>query len=124
MYASNFVALSGLIQSKPEIRTMETGKEVANTKLLISEQFLSEDRNKVEQRTTVLNLAFYRNMVEAARHLDAGDNVTLEGTIRTRTTARKSKKEDGKDIISTITEIVVMKCGYSNEIIPAKDGTA
>ena len=68
---------------------METGKEVANTKLLISEQFLSEDRNKVEQRTTVLNLAFYRNMVEAARHLDAGDNVTLEGTIRTRTTDAK-----------------------------------
>jgi single-stranded DNA-binding protein len=124
MYASNFVALSGLIQNIPEIRTMETGKEVANTKLLISEQFLSEDRNKVEQRTTVLNLAFYRNMVEVARYLDAGDNVTLEGTIRTRTTTRKSKKGDGKDIISTITEIVVMKCGYSKEIIPSKEGTA
>ncbi|WP_457128790.1 single-stranded DNA-binding protein [Mucilaginibacter sp. HD30] len=83
MSGINKVILVGHLGKDPEIRYLEGGVSVASFPLATSETF-NKDGKKVEQ-TEWHNIVLWRSLAEvAAKYLQKGKLVYIEGKLRTR----------------------------------------
>jgi single-strand DNA-binding protein len=99
MSGINKVILVGHLGKDPEIRHLEGGVAVASFPLATSETF-NKDGRKVEQ-TEWHNIVMWRGLADvAAKYLQKGKLVYIEGKIRTRSF------EDREGIKKYTTEIV------------------
>ncbi|WP_461448813.1 single-stranded DNA-binding protein [Mucilaginibacter sp.] len=99
MSGINKVILVGHLGKDPEVRYLEGGVSVTSFPLATSETF-NKDGRKVEQ-TEWHNIVMWRGLADvAAKHLQKGKLVYIEGKLRTRSF------EDKEGIKKYTTEIV------------------
>lgn len=99
MSGINKVILIGHLGKDPEIRTLDGGVSVASFPLATSETF-NKDGRKVEQ-TEWHNIVMWRGLADvAAKFLQKGKLVYIEGKLRTRSF------EDKEGIKKYTTEVV------------------
>ncbi|NQT77629.1 MAG: single-stranded DNA-binding protein [Bacteroidetes bacterium] len=84
MAGINKVILVGNLGKDPEVRTLENGTKVANFTLATSETYKTKDGQKVTQ-TEWHNIVLWRGLAEIAeRYMKKGNQVYIEGKIKTR----------------------------------------
>ncbi len=84
MAGINKVILIGNLGKDPEVRTLENGTKVANFTLATSETYKNKEGQKVTQ-TEWHNIVLWRGLAEIAeRYLRKGNQVYIEGKIKTR----------------------------------------
>jgi single-strand DNA-binding protein len=100
MSGVNKVILVGNLGKDPEVRYLESGVAVANFTIATTESYKDKEGKKVDQ-TEWHNVVLWRGLAEVAeKFLKKGNQVYIEGKIRTRS-------YDDKDGIKRyITEIV------------------
>ena len=85
MAGINKVILVGNLGRDPEVRTLENGAKVANFTLATSESYKNKEGQRVTQ-TEWHNIVLWRGLAEIAeKFLRKGNQVYIEGKIRTRT---------------------------------------
>ena len=85
MAGINKVILVGNLGKDPEVRTLENGAKVANFTLATSESYKNKEGQRVTQ-TEWHNIVLWRGLAEIAeRYLHKGNQVYIEGKIRSRT---------------------------------------
>lgn len=89
--------LVGRLGADPEVRTLESGTKVASVRLATSERY--KDRNGNQQEATEWhNVVLWRGLADITeKYLKKGDQVYVEGRIKTR----KWTDKDGNDRYST-----------------------
>ncbi|MCD4664811.1 MAG: single-stranded DNA-binding protein [Bacteroidales bacterium] len=85
MAGVNRVILIGNLGSDPEIYTFDNGVKKASFSLATNESYKDKEGNRVEQ-TEWHNIVLWRWLAEIAeKYLSKGNQIYLEGKIRTRT---------------------------------------
>ena len=85
MAGINKVILVGNLGKDPEVRSLENGAKVANFTLATSETYKNRDGQKVTT-TEWHNIVLWRGLADIAeRFLRKGNQVYIEGKIKTRT---------------------------------------
>jgi single-strand DNA-binding protein len=80
----NKVILVGNLGKDPEVRTLENGAKVANFTLATSESYKNREGQRVTQ-TEWHNIVLWRGLAEIAeKYLRKGNQVYIEGKIKTR----------------------------------------
>ena len=100
MAGVNKVILVGNLGKDPEVRHLESGVAVASFTLATSETY--KDRNSGEKKTLTEwhNIVLWRGLAEVAeKYLNKGDQIYLEGRLR-------SRSWEGESGTRYITEIV------------------
>ncbi len=84
MAGVNKVILVGNLGKDPEVRYLEGGTAVANFTVATSETYKDKNGNKIEQ-TEWHNVVVWRGLAEIAeKYLRKGNQVYIEGRLRTR----------------------------------------
>lgn len=97
----NRVQLIGHLGQDPEIKTLESGKKVANFTIATNDSFKNNEGQKVEE-TTWHNIVAWNGLAErASRYLKKGKEVAIDGRIVYRS------YEDKKGMTRYVTEIVL-----------------
>ncbi|SNR78098.1 MULTISPECIES: single-stranded DNA-binding protein [Hymenobacter] len=100
MASVNKVILIGHLGKDPEVRHLEGGNAVANFTMATNEYYKDKQGNRVE-RTEWHTIAAWRGLAELAeKHLRKGQQVYVEGRIRTR------QYQDKDNQTRYVTEIV------------------
>ena len=100
MASVNKVILIGHLGKDPEVRHLEGGTTVANFTIATNEYYKDKQGTRVE-RTEWHNIAAWRGLAELAeKYLRKGQQVYVEGRIRTR------QYQDKENQTRYITEIV------------------
>lgn len=89
--------LVGRLGADPEVKTLESGTKVSSIRLATSERY--KDRNGNQQESTEWhNVVLWRGLADITeKYLNKGDQVYIEGRIKTR----KWTDKDGNDRYST-----------------------
>ncbi|MBX9853573.1 MAG: single-stranded DNA-binding protein [Cytophagaceae bacterium] len=99
MAGINKVILVGNLGKDPEIRTMESGRKVANFSLATTESYKDKNGERVDQ-TEWHNIVFWGPIAEVIeKYLKKGSQIYVEGKIRTRS---YEDKEGNKKYITEI----------------------
>ncbi len=94
----NKVILVGNCGKDPEARTMPSGGNVTNITVATTEGWKDKESGEKKERTEWHNIVMYSKLGEiAAQYLKKGQQVYIEGSIRTR----KWQDKDGKDRYTT-----------------------
>lgn len=84
MSGVNKVILVGNLGKDPEVRYLENGTAVANFPIATSESYKDKNGNRVDQ-TEWHNIVLWRGLAEVAeKYLKKGNQIFIEGKIRTR----------------------------------------
>ena len=84
MAGVNKVILIGNLGKDPDVRTLESGTKVANFPLATTESYKNKSGERVDQ-TEWHNIVLWRGLAEVAEnYLKKGNQVFIEGKIRTR----------------------------------------
>lgn len=123
MSGVNKVILVGRLGADPEVRTLEGGTKVASVSLATSERY--KDRNGNQQESTEWhNVVFWRGLAEVTeKYLKKGDQVYVEGRIKTR----KWTDKDGNDRYSTdivANDMTMLGGGQKSSSAPHATGSA
>ena len=85
MSGVNKVILVGRLGKDPEVRTIENGAVVANFSIATSEIYKDKTTGERKETTEWHNIVLWRGLAEvAAKYLHKGDQVYIEGKLRTR----------------------------------------
>jgi len=96
----NKVILLGHLGKDPEVKHLESGAAVAQFTLATTESFKDKEGNR-QERTEWHNIVFWRRLAEIIeQYVRKGDQIYMEGSIRTRS------YEDKDGVKKYITEIV------------------
>jgi single-strand DNA-binding protein len=118
MAGINKVILVGNLGKDPEVRHLEGGNSVANFTLATNEYYKDKQGTRVE-RTEWHNIAAWRGLAEMAeKYLKKGQQVYVEGKIRTR--QYQDKENQTRYITEIIADEITMLGGRSQ----ASDGPA
>jgi len=96
----NQFIVAGYLGSKPELRQLPSGTDVANARLAQSYILLGKN----EERTNWFNLTFYGKLAHVAMQFDKGDNIHITAFLEHR---EWETKAGGK---RNTYEVVVKKC--------------
>lgn len=89
--------LVGRLGADPEVRSLESGTKVASIRVATSEKYKDRNGNQVEA-TEWHNVVLWRGLADVTeKYLKKGDQVYVEGRIKTR----KWTDKDGNDRYST-----------------------
>lgn len=93
MAGYNKVILIGNLGKDPEVRTLESGRKVANFSLATTESYKDKDGNK-KDATEWHNIVFWGPVVEVIeKYLKKGSSICIEGKIKTRSYEDKDKNK-------------------------------
>jgi single-strand DNA-binding protein len=85
MSGVNKVILVGRLGKDPEVRNLENGATVANFTMATSETYRDKTTNERKEITEWHNIVLWRGLADiAAKYLHKGDQVYIEGKLRTR----------------------------------------
>ncbi len=100
MAGVNKVILVGNLGKDPDVRTIESGRKVANFPIATTEVYRDKNGERVEN-TEWHNIVLWGNQAEVAeKYLQKGNQVYVEGKLRTRS------YEDKEGVKKYITEVV------------------
>lgn len=100
MSGVNKVILIGRLGKEPEVRNLDNGAVVANFSIATSESYRDRTTGERKEITEWHNIVLWRGLAEVAqKYLHKGDQVFIEGKLRTR-----SWEKDG--VTRYTTEIV------------------
>lgn len=100
----------GHLGNDPEIRSMQSGDEVANFSLAVTEKWKSRDGERKEKTEWVRVVVFNKGLVTLCKnYLKKGSKILLEGSMETR------KWTDQSGVEKYSTEVVLRP--YKSEII-------
>jgi single-strand DNA-binding protein len=112
MAGINKVILVGNLGKDPEVRHLEGGASVAHFTLATNEYYKDKQGNRVE-RTEWHNIAAWRGLAEMAeKFLKKGQQVYVEGKIRTR--QYQDKDNQTRYITEIIADEITMLGGRPN----------
>ena len=102
----NKVILVGNLGRDPEVRTMQSGKKVANLNLATSENWRDKATGERKEKTEWHRVIVFGQLAETAeKYLNKGSKVYIEGALQTR----KWKDQSGTEKYTT--EVVVQGFG-------------
>ena len=85
MSGVNKVILVGRLGKDPEVRNLENGATVANFTMATSETYKDKTTGERKEITEWHNVVLWRGLAEiASKYLHKGDQVYIEGKLRTR----------------------------------------
>ncbi|MBI3219135.1 MAG: single-stranded DNA-binding protein [Bacteroidetes bacterium] len=85
MSGVNKVILVGRLGKEPEVRNLENGATVANFTMATSETYKDKTTGERKEITEWHNVVLWRGLADiAAKYLHKGDQVYIEGKLRTR----------------------------------------
>jgi|SRR6185437_1553752 len=118
MSGINKVILVGHLGKDPDVRYLDGGVSVASFPLATSETFNKEGR-KVEQ-TEWHNIVMWRGLADvAAKYLQKGKLVYIEGKLRTRTfDDKEGNKKYTTEIIAENFTLLGRKTDFDNDNTP------
>jgi single-strand DNA-binding protein len=118
MSGINKVILVGHLGKDPELRYLDGGVSVASFPLATSETF-NKDGRKVEQ-TEWHNIVMWRGLADvAAKYLQKGKLVYIEGKLRTRTFEDKEgNKKYTTEIIAENFTLLGRKTDFESDVAP------
>jgi len=94
----NKVILVGTLGKDPETRYMPSGGAVTNIRIATNEQWKDKQTGEQQERTEWHSIAMFGRLAEiAAEYLRKGQQVYIEGKLRTR----KWQDKEGKDRYTT-----------------------
>src|SRR5436190_22593186 len=96
----NQFIVAGYLGSKPELRQLPSGTDVANA--LLAQSYMLLGKN--EERTNWFNLTFYGKLAHVAMQFEKGDNIHITAFLEHR---EWETKAGGK---RNTYEVVVKKC--------------
>lgn len=115
MSGVNKVILVGRLGKDPEVKTLENGGKIANFSIATSESYKDKKSGEKVENTEWHNISLWNSVAEIAeKYLKKGDNVYIEGKLKTR-----SYEKDGTTRYAT--EIVgnaLTMLGGNNNITP------
>src|SRR5947208_16380193 len=99
MPATQFI-LAGYLGSKPELRQLPGGTDVANVRLAQSYMLLGKN----EERTNWFNLTFYGKLAHVAMQFDKGDNIHVTAFLEHRVWETKAgwKRNTLDDVVKKL----------------------
>jgi single-strand DNA-binding protein len=107
----NKVCLLGHVGKKPEIRTMQSGKEVASFSLATSDAWTDKESKERKVKTEWHRVVvFSEGLVKIVKsYIEQGSKLYIEGSLRT------TKWSDAENTERTTTEVVLQ--GYSSVLL-------
>jgi len=100
MNGINKAILIGNLGRDPEVRTLESGVKVATFSIATTETYKNKNGEKVDQ-TEWHNIVMWRGLAEVAeKYLNKGNQIYLEGRIRTRTYEKDGQTKYMTEIVA------------------------
>jgi len=91
MSGMNKAIIQGRLGKDPEVRTLPTGAMVANISVATSEKYKDKTTGETKEITDWHSIVAYQGTAEiASKFLKKGDQVLIEGKIRTRSWEKDS----------------------------------
>lgn len=119
MAGVNKVILIGNLGKDPEVRTLENGVKVANFSLATTESYKNKNGERVDN-TEWHNIVLWRGLAEVAEtYLKKGNQVYIEGKIRTR--AWDDKDGNKRYTTEILADNMTMLGGRQNGASPSND---
>lgn len=118
MPSLNKVMIMGHLGADPDIRTMQSGAEVANLSIGVSEKWKDKQTGEYKESTEwVRGVVFVEHMVDyLKKYASKGDAIYLEGMMKTRSWEQNGEKK-------YTTEVVVRPFSGDVKILSRKDET-
>jgi single-strand DNA-binding protein len=110
----NRVVIAGYVSKTAQVRRLPSGTAVANVRVGESVRY-ADSSGERREHTNWHSLSFYGKLAEAARALEKGDNVYVDGRIEQWQFIARDGSEP-----RTVHEIVVSQC---HVIAPIRRGT-
>jgi len=100
MSGVNKVILVGRLGKDPEIRNLENGATVANFTMATSETYKDKITGERKEIVEWHNVALWRGLADiAAKYLHKGDQVYIEGKLRTRSWEKDNVTRNTTEIV-------------------------
>lgn len=101
MSGVNKVILVGRLGKDPEVRNLENGATVANFTMATSESYKDKTTGEKKEITEWHNIVLWRGLADiAAKYLHKGDQVYIEGKLRTRSWEKEGVTRYTTEIIA------------------------
>ncbi|MCE7862299.1 MAG: single-stranded DNA-binding protein [Bacteroidetes bacterium CHB5] len=101
MSGVNKVILVGRLGKDPEVRNLENGATVANFTMATSETYKDRNTGEKKEITEWHNVVLWRGLADiAGKYLHKGDQVYIEGKLRTRSWEKEGVTRYTTEIIA------------------------
>jgi single-strand DNA-binding protein len=106
MSGVNKVILVGRLGKDPEVRNLENGATVANFTMATSETYKDKTTGDRKEITEWHNIVLWRGLADiAAKYLHKGDQVYIEGKLRTRSWEKEGVTRYTTEIIGVANQV-------------------
>ncbi len=117
--------LLGRLGKDPEARTLESGAMVVNFTLATSEVYKDKTTGERKEITDWHNVVLWRGIAEtASKYLHKGDQVYIEGKMRTRSWEKDGVTRYTTEVIGDTMTLLGGKSGNGNYERPAAQSAA
>ena len=125
MSGVNKVILVGRLGKDPEVRNLENGASVANFTMATSETYKDKTTGEKKEITEWHNIVLWRGLAEiAAKYLHKGDQVYIEGKLRTRSWEKEGVTRYTTEIVGDNLTLLGSKPGGSQQDYSANRGSS
>ncbi|MCE2995195.1 MAG: single-stranded DNA-binding protein [Flammeovirgaceae bacterium] len=115
MSGVNKVILVGRLGKEPEVRNLENGATVANFTMATSETYKDKTTGERKEITEWHNVVLWRGLADiAAKYLHKGDQVYIEGKLRTRSWEKEGVTRYTTEIVGDNMTMLSSKPGGGN----------
>ncbi|MFM8744905.1 MAG: single-stranded DNA-binding protein [Cytophagales bacterium] len=112
MSGVNKVILVGRLGKDPELRNLENGATVANFTMATSETYKDKTTGDRKEITEWHNIVLWRGLADvAAKYLHKGDQVYIEGKLRTRSLEKDGVTRYSTEIVGDNVTLLGSKSG-------------
>lgn len=116
MSGVNKVILVGRLGKDPEVRNLENGATVANFTMATSEVYKDRTTGERKEITEWHNVVLWRGLAEtASKYLHKGDQVYIEGKLRTRSWEKEGVTRYTTEIIGDNMTLLGSRPGGAGE---------
>jgi len=116
MSGVNKVILVGRLGKDPEVRNLENGTTVVNFTMATSESYKDKTTGEKKEITEWHNIVIWRNLAEiAAKYLHKGDQVYIEGKLRTRSWEKEGVTRYTTEVIADQMTMLGSRQGGGNQ---------
>lgn len=111
----NKVILLGVVGQKPEIRTTQDGRKIANFSLATSENWKDKNTGEKKQKTDWHNISVFGGLAGIVEsYVDKGSKLYVEGSLKTE------KYTDKNGIEKYVTKVVLSGFGSNLQLLSSK----
>ncbi len=116
MSSVNKVILVGNLGKDPEVRNLENGASVANFSMATTETYKDKTTGERKEITEWHNIVLWRGLADiASKYLHKGDQVYIEGKLRTRSWEKEGVTRYITEIVGDNLTLLGNKPGGSSE---------